>query len=265
VLDERGEILGYLKYGEKQVARKRLKQESRMLGNLPEGAGPVLLKFGPFGAGDALVTTTLVGKRVPITLRPDEALTEFLATLDVSCPVPLEVHPWVRFVRAQPGSDVEFPLEALAGRDWPVVLQHGDFAPWNLLRRPDGRFGAIDWEYGSLEGFPYLDLAFHVLQIQALIYRRVPQRAAEYAIKYLTRQPRLALSQGEAGALVRLAAYDAFLKSREDGGPEYAGRTSVVALATSRLAIRRSDPHARPCATESEGADSQIGQLADAP
>ena len=51
--------------------------------------------------------------------------------------------------------------------------------------------GAIDWEYGTLEGFPHLDLAYYVLQTSDVIYRRAPLRAAEYAAKYLAQQPEL--------------------------------------------------------------------------
>jgi hypothetical protein len=223
VLGERGEVLGYLKYGEKEAARRRLEQERRVLEGLPSGAGPELLKFGPFGDGEALLTTALVGKRVPATLDLGEDLGDFLASLVVSPPVPLEAHPWVEeLVRAQPGPDLDPWFEVLVGKSWPIVVQHGDFAPWNMLRRADDTLGAIDWEYGALESFPHLDLAYCALQVLALIQRQAPEKAAEYASRYLIQQPRLALNREEARTLIRLAAYDAYLKSREDGQPDNA-------------------------------------------
>ncbi len=220
IFDERGGVLGYLKYAEKKVARKRLRQECHLLSNLPDGAGPDLLKFGPFGNGEALLTTTLVGEPVPATLHANGSLTTFLASLTVSPAVPLETHQWVGIIRDQPGPDVDPWLEALSGRSWPVVVQHGDFAPWNLLQRPGGSLGAIDWEYGTLEGFPHLDLAYYVLQVLALVQRQPPRKAAEYTAGYLARQPQLALNKEEARALTYLSAYDAYLKSWQDGQPD---------------------------------------------
>lgn len=217
VLDGRGEVLGYLKYAEKEGARKRLRQEFRMLHKLPSGVGPELLKFGPFADGEAMLITALAGKMLPTNLPPPEDLKGFLGSLVVSSPVPLEAHPWVNYIREQRGPDFDPSFEVLASSSWPIVVQHGDFAPWNLLWRPDGTVGAIDWEYGVPEGFPHLDLAYYILQVSALIQRRTPSKAVEYATTYLARQTRLALSSKEAHGLVHLAAYDAYLRSRDDG------------------------------------------------
>jgi hypothetical protein len=220
VLDGRGEVLAYLKYAEKEAARKRLRQECRMLHHLPGGAGPEVLKFGPFADGEALLITALTGKRLSTSLPPPEGSKDFLASLVLSAPLPLEAHPWARLVREQRSRLFEPWFEVLARKSWPIVAQHGDFAPWNLLWRPSGTVGAIDWEYGTLEGFPHLDLAYYILQISALIQRRPPSKAVEYATTYLIRQPQLALSNEDAHALTCLAAYDAYLKAREDGQPD---------------------------------------------
>lgn len=226
IISRQGEVLGYLKYAEKDAARKRLGQEHRLILGLPRGVGPEVLGFGPFGAGEALLTSAMVGTRVAATLPPPEISREFLASLGTSPLVNLEVHPWVRHVRAQEGPELDRWLEILGDKSWPVAVQHGDFAPWNLLRRPDGSLGAIDWEYGTLEGFPYLDLAYYVLQVSALVYRHAPPKAADYTVRYLTEQPQLRLSEKEARVLTRLAAYDAYLKSREDGQPGDVGLQS---------------------------------------
>jgi hypothetical protein len=223
VLSRKGEILGYLKYAEKEAARKRLRHERRLIGDLPGKVGPEVLQFGPFGKGEALLTSALVGTRVPATLPPPEASRNFLNTLSVSPLVDLEVHPWVRQICAEGGPDLDSWLETLGDKRWPVAVQHGDFAPWNLLRRPDGTLGAIDWEYGTLEGFPHLDLAYYVLQVSALVYRHAPPKAADSTVRYLTQRPQLGLSIEEARIITRLAAYDAYLKSREDGQHEDVG------------------------------------------
>ena len=42
----------------------------------------------------------------------------------------------------------------------PVVLEHGDLAPPNLLRLRDGGLGAVDWEVADVDGLPLGDLLF---------------------------------------------------------------------------------------------------------
>jgi hypothetical protein len=220
--DAKGRILGYLKYAEKDAARRRLRQERKVLSELPFGVGPKLMKFKPMGDGEALLCSALPGELLPATLPPPDDAAVLLGSLTVSPPRPLEAHPWVVHLQSRGQHGLDSCLETLAGRDWPVAIQHGDFAPWNLLRRSDGALGAIDWEYGTLEGFPYLDLAYYVLQTSALIYRQHPLSAARYTAGYLKRQLTLGLDSAEAQALTRLAAYDAYLKATEDGQPESA-------------------------------------------
>jgi len=108
-------------------------------------------------------------------------------------------------------------LAALAGPSWPVVVQHGDVAPWNIMQDSGGDVRALDWEYGSLPGFPHLDLAFYILQTAALMHRWPPEKARDYAVARLTRAPWPALEPAEALAVVRLAALDTYWKQMEDG------------------------------------------------
>ena len=217
--DEKGKVLAYLKYAEKTAARRRLRQESLVLSGLPSERGPRLTAFGRIGNGEALLETALSGKSLPATLPPAEDLVDFSMSLVVSPPVPLEAHPWVRRIRSYNAPRLDTWFRYLSDSSWPVVVQHGDFAPWNLIRRPEGKLAAIDWEYGALEGFPYLDVAYYMLQTSALMYRWTPLKAAEYSAKYLARHPRLMLGSIEAQVLTRLAAYEAYRKSLEDGQP----------------------------------------------
>jgi hypothetical protein len=214
--DEDGGVLGYLKYAENEAARKRLRQERGVLSRIPKGVGPELLKYGSLGNGEALLTTLVPGKPLLATLPPARGLTSFLTSLAVLPPVPVTVHPLVRRIRERSTPELDLWLEILADKDWPITIQHGDLTPWNLLRRSDGTLGAIDWEYGTLEGFPHLDLAYYILQTSDVIYRRAPLRAAEYAAKYLAQQPELGLNTVEARALTSLAAYDTYVKFRDE-------------------------------------------------
>lgn len=213
-------ILGYLKYAEKEAARRRLKQEHTMLSALPVGIGPKAIKFGAMGDGEALLSSALPGELLPATLPVPEGVIHLLDRLISSPTQRLEDHPWVRHLQSRGlPPRLNACLEALSDRNWPVAIQHGDFAPWNLLRSSDGVVRAIDWEYGTPEGFPYLDLAYYILQTSALIYRWNPMQATQTAVRYLTQSPALTLRRTEAEALTHLAAYDAYLQGLADGQP----------------------------------------------
>jgi hypothetical protein len=51
-------------------------------------------------------------------------------------------------------------LGALGEVAVPLVIEHGDLAPPNLLRRRGGGLGVIDWEVADVDGLPLGDLLF---------------------------------------------------------------------------------------------------------
>lgn len=51
-------------------------------------------------------------------------------------------------------------LEPLGDALVPIVLEHGDLAPPNLLRLWDGGLGVVDWEVADVDGLPLGDLLF---------------------------------------------------------------------------------------------------------
>lgn len=214
---EQGEILGYLKYGEKPAARDRLAHEYEMLSGLPDGVGPKPLKFGPMDAGTALALSPISGNHLKATLPPPNSVLSILDSLVVAGPIAIRSHPWIQALSPTIKAEAKPILAALEGQGWPVVIQHGDFAPWNILQDSGQGLRALDWEYGSLQGFPYLDFAFYILQVAMLIHRWPPERARDYAVEQLTRTPWPALNQPEAFAIVQLAALDAYGKAVEDG------------------------------------------------
>jgi SAM-dependent methyltransferase len=58
-----------------------------------------------------------------------------------------------------------------SGNGLPLVFQHGDPGPWNVLITPDGRPGFLDWEAAEPLGMPLWDL-FHFLRSYGVIVSR---------------------------------------------------------------------------------------------
>jgi Phosphotransferase enzyme family len=57
------------------------------------------------------------------------------------------------------------------GDGLPLVFQHGDPGPWNVLVTPDGRPAFLDWEAAESRGMPLWDL-FHFLRSYGLLVSR---------------------------------------------------------------------------------------------
>ena len=65
----------------------------------------------------------------------------------------------------------------------PACWEHGDFAPWNIKQRTDGRCALVDWEEARRGGLPLLDV-YHFLHIQDFLFGGRPRlHAAEIAPK----------------------------------------------------------------------------------
>lgn len=215
-------VVGYIKYAETPIARSRLENEYRMLMNIPKGIGPSVLKFASFMEGKALVLSPIAGRAMPISLPPPFWIFNFVNRFQTSASVGVEEHPGVRFFQAQYGGVVMPWLESLSQRKWPIVVYHGDFAPWNILRLSKGNAAAIDWEYGLSESLPYLDLTHYVLQVGRLIRFWTPLKARAFAIKYLMGHG--SLDRNEAEGLVRLSAYHVYREAIVDGHLESTNR-----------------------------------------
>lgn len=214
LVDPTGRKAAYVKYGESPVAKKRLVREFLVLSSLPGGVGPKPLGLRTIGTGLALFLSPVEGRPMPGRVFPSAETIALLRRLWAgSVEVFVDKHPWVqRLLGASPCAEAW--VNVLSFRRWPVVPMHGDLAPWNVLSGPAG-ICLIDWEFGSLEGFPGVDLAYHVLQVGALLKRWAPTRAREKAIDFLSRE--MDLIRREAEAIVRLAALDAYLQAMEDG------------------------------------------------
>jgi hypothetical protein len=208
-------VVAYLKYAETPAALARVAREHHILRGLPSGIGPTVLKYGPLGEGQALLISRIAGRMLTPALPALPGVNHFLSNLTSSAPLPLMDHPWVLESLDRYGIQIERWLGALNYHAWPITYQHGDLAPWNLLRGSN-RIMAIDWEYGSLYGFPHIDLAQYYLQVAALIYRWPPRKAHIYTSEHLCRDSPF-LSRKAASALICLAAYRAYHEALSDG------------------------------------------------
>lgn len=206
-------VIGYLKYGEKPAARMRLQQEYAVLSSLPVGLGPRVLLFNEFAEGMALALAPVPGRSLPARISSLSSAARFLPRLVTGDVYEAINHPWIRLMLERHSGMIDSWIDAFEGASWPVVIQHGDFAPWNIFCDSSGTITAIDWEYGSTVGFPYLDKAFFILQVTNLMNRWSPVRAGGFAVQKLRKD----LSDKQAKAIVKLAAFDSFHKSLEDG------------------------------------------------
>lgn len=220
--DARGRIEGYVKYGESPAARRRLNQESRVLDALPTGVGPRLLRRDALANGEAILLSPLRNGSVPARLPPPPGLQPLLQRLVTANVLPADSHPRVAGWRLQFGSRAESWLSPLMNRYWPIVTEHGDLAPWNLLNVGRGELSAVDWEYGNTSGFPWIDLTYYLLQTGALIHRWTPARAANYVLDFLSRRPWPGLTEREARSVILLTVADSHARMAEDGLPENA-------------------------------------------
>lgn len=89
-------------------------------------------------------------------------------------------------LRGRAGGDQA--LAALKGSRLKPVIRHGDFARWNLLRRPDGRLVVLDWEWGHEAGMPGIDLVHYFLQ-DARLVRKLPMVEAVRSVVEVFRSP----------------------------------------------------------------------------
>lgn len=63
------------------------------------------------------------------------------------------------------------------GQDFPLLLVHGDFTPWNIKQQEYGKLAVIDWEDAEIEGLPLWDLCHFYFMQAHLFGRRKPIEA----------------------------------------------------------------------------------------
>lgn len=211
-------LLGFLKVGQLPKARERIAAEAEVLQKLPKGLGPKPVKLGALADALALAVTPLPGRQVKAVLPVPPEVLALARRMEASAKesFAVETHPWVQTLHKANPDLVDPWLEPLAGKDWPVIVSHGDFAPWNLFFHLE-KVTAIDWEYGTLTGFPFNDVIFYILQVAHLIYGWPAPRAFAYAANFLRTTYGKDLNPEQINSLIRLSAFDAFHRFARDG------------------------------------------------
>ena len=102
----------------------------------------------------------------------------------------------------------------------PIVVEHRDVAPWNLVRRRDGSLAAVDWESAEIDGWPGLDLAYLLvyLAFDATGARSPSRQAAVH---------RDLLDPQSTNGRIRAAAFERYAERDRGGCPRARGRRPV--------------------------------------
>ena len=176
-LDRRGAARAILKIGYSERSDDAIAREVdalRTMAKLAPKAAPRLLAKGSRAGRSWLAQEVLTGRRSGDRLGPAHA--EFLCSLAAleRTDKQLDEVPAYRdalghLATLEPGFDEDWHAEytrladalrtTLDGAPVPVHLAHGDFTPWNVLRRR-GEIQAFDWEYFS-QAAPALYDAIH--------------------------------------------------------------------------------------------------------
>ena len=212
---EGNRLRGYLKCSTNSEAAKNLKTECKILRAVPVGCGPALLKQGKISEAESVLLTPVKGLPLKADLeaifRRLPVFASYFSELRQHGEYPVDEHPKIKWLRY--GSrrlvNIDGWLKCLRYKYWPSVIQHGDFAPWNVFLKADGSLCAIDWEAGDIEGFQYFDIIYCILQTACLIHRWSVLQAFRYALKVLGY---FEIDEHQAQSLIKLAALDAYLR-----------------------------------------------------
>lgn len=213
-------VIAYLKLAQSQAARARIEIEHELLTAIPKGLGPQVLRFGDTEIGKALLTAPVAGKPLSIGLPPHRLVWDFAQSLQTLDTYSIDSHPWVQNLRLFNSSCVDLWADQLSRHRWPLAYQHGDLAPWNLFDICGDKLIAIDWEYGNIQGFPYVDIVQYFLQVARLIYRLSPKKAKILAMRFLANQMKN-FAPHEIEALVNLSVLSTFRQAEQDGHSQY--------------------------------------------
>jgi len=139
---------------------------------------------------------------------------------------------------------------ALEGRDIPFVATHGDLTMSNILLRPDGRLGIVDWEAAAPRGLPLADFYYAAVDAAAA-QRHYRDRSKAFdrcfqpegSLARVVRTIGLRLSQAleVTDEVATIAFHACWLQHAEDARRKRAAGEPMPFLAHLRQAARHQD------------------------
>lgn len=215
-----GNVIAYGKLGESPRARTMIGRERAVLMNVPVGLSPKVLDLAEAHGCALLLMTPLKGRAPTTELPMDAASWRLMRRMQRPDAGVFEIvsHPWWR-TRSSSQSPLNGWANLLMKRHWPVWINHGDFAPWNICVE-GSEWSLLDWEFADVDGFPLLDCAYYVLQVGYLIKKWAPSLARARARAWIESNPLLPISADEADVIVRMCAWDAQQRDRNLGEPD---------------------------------------------
>jgi hypothetical protein len=100
----------------------------------------------------------------------------------------------------------------------PACWEHGDFAPWNIKRLPEGGCALLDWEAAQRRGLPLQD-AFHFFHMQDFLFERRPKL---YAVEVCGDAVRMGIPPRQCRKLEMAYLVGAYVKCKKQGNHERA-------------------------------------------
>lgn len=212
-----GNVVAYGKLANGAKARALIARERAALMNVPVGLSPKVLDLAEAYGCSLLLMSPLPGRAPPTDLPLDPSAWRLMRRMQRPDAGVFEIasHPWWQ-ARMRKHATVSAWASVLAGRHWPVWINHGDFTPWNVCVH-DGEWRLLDWEFAAVDGFPLLDVVHYVLQVACLVKHWSPHLARDRARAWIGSNPLLPIHVDEADVLVRVCAWDAQQRDRSLG------------------------------------------------
>jgi hypothetical protein len=222
ILTEDGKILGFAKIAGSTLSERLVRREAHLLGEL----GRLVRSIAPRAiySGDVDGSFVLIQEQLPgrvTSAHFTDLHRELLETMQHGQRKRVtDSHMLVRLqqdVRELPElrGRLESLMPVLSDTAVPSTIVHGDFAPWNL-REHNRRLCAFDWEYGEIDGLPFMDeLHFH-LQIGHEMQGWSPREASDYLRNHARRKP-LGLATRQVQALQQIAIIDQLARLYGEG------------------------------------------------
>jgi hypothetical protein len=222
ILTEEGKILGFAKIAGSALSERLVRREAQLLGALERlvtSIAPKAIYSGDVDGSFVLIQEQLPGRVTSAHFT--DLHRELLETMrhgqrkrvtDSRMLARLR-----QDVRELPElrARLESLTPVLCDTVVPSTIVHGDFAPWNL-REHKGQLRAFDWEYGELDGLPFMDeLHFH-LQIGHEMQGWSPRDANDYLSKHAQLKP-LKLSPTQVNAIQQVAIIDQLARLYGEG------------------------------------------------